>query len=71
MTDSSLAPTAEFAAQANGRPELFEQANADYEAFWADQARSRITWAKDFDATLDWSDAPFAKWYVGGQLNVA
>ena len=34
MTDSSLAPTAEFAAQANGRPELFDQAAADYEAFW-------------------------------------
>jgi acetyl-CoA synthetase len=71
MTDSSLAPTAEFAEQANGRPELFEQAAADYEAFWAEQARSRITWAKDFDTTLDWSDAPFAKWYVGGELNVA
>ncbi|MFN2319823.1 MAG: acetate--CoA ligase [Dermatophilaceae bacterium] len=71
MTDSSLAPTAEFAAQANGQPELFEQAAADYEGFWADQARSRITWATDFDATLDWSDAPFAKWYVGGELNVA
>ena len=48
MTDSSLAPTAEFAAQANGRPELFDQAAADYEGFWAEQARSRISWATDF-----------------------
>ena len=71
MTESSLAPTAEFAAQANGRPELFDQAAADYEGFWAEQARSRVTWTKYFDTTLYWSDAPFAKWYVGGELNVA
>jgi acetyl-CoA synthetase len=71
MTESSLAPTAEFAAQANGRPELFEQAGADYEAFWAQQARTRLTWTTDFDTTLDWSGAPFAEWFVGGELNVA
>jgi acetyl-CoA synthetase len=71
MTESSLVPTAEFAAQANGRPELFEQADADYEAFWAEQARTRLTWATDFDTTLDWSGAPFAEWFVGGELNVA
>ncbi|MGA8046620.1 MAG: acetate--CoA ligase [Dermatophilaceae bacterium] len=71
MTESSLAPTAEFAAQANGRPELFDQADADYEVFWAEQARSRISWATDFQTTLDWSEAPFAKWFVGGALNVA
>ena len=71
MTESSLAPTAEFAAQANGRSELFEQADADYEAFWAEQARSRVSWATDFQTTLDWTEAPFAKWFVGGELNVA
>ncbi|MBC7310411.1 MAG: hypothetical protein H5T81_10345, partial [Tetrasphaera sp.] len=58
MTDSSLAPSPEFAAQANGKPELYEQAGADYEAFWAEQARSYVSWDKDFDMTLDWSDAP-------------
>ena len=31
---------------------------------------SASRWAKDFDQTLDWSDAPFAKWFVGGELNV-
>jgi len=71
MTDSSLAPSPEFAAQANGKPELYEQAGADYEAFWAEQARSYVSWDKDFDMTLDWSDAPFAKWFVGGELNAA
>ena len=39
--------------------------------FWAEQARSYLTWSKDFDQTLDWSDAPFAKWFVGGEINAS
>ncbi|MEO6413320.1 MAG: acetyl-coenzyme A synthetase N-terminal domain-containing protein, partial [Pedococcus sp.] len=66
-----LSPTPEFAAQANGQAALYDAAAADFEGFWADQARQRLTWAKDFDQTLDWSGAPFAKWYVGGELNAA
>jgi acetyl-CoA synthetase len=66
-----LSPTPEFAAQANGQVDLYDAAAADFEGFWADQARQRLTWAKDFDQTLDWSGAPFAKWYVGGELNAA
>jgi acetyl-CoA synthetase len=66
-----LSPTPEFAAQANGRADLYDAAAADFEGFWADQGRQRLTWAKDFDQTLDWSGAPFAKWYVGGELNAA
>jgi acetyl-CoA synthetase len=66
-----LSPSPEFAAQANGQADLYDAAAADFEGFWADQARQRLTWAKDFDQTLDWSGAPFAKWYVGGELNAA
>jgi hypothetical protein len=66
-----LAPAPAFAAQANGTAEMYEAAAADHEGFWAQQARERITWATDFERTLDWDDAPFAKWFVGGQLNVA
>ncbi|WP_425564411.1 acetate--CoA ligase [Nostocoides veronense] len=50
---------------------MYADADADHEGFWAAQARERISWATDFDQTLDWSDAPFAKWYVGGELNAA
>ncbi|MCB1301119.1 MAG: AMP-binding protein, partial [Tetrasphaera sp.] len=50
---------------------MYDAAAADHEGFWAEQARTRITWAKDFEQTLDWSDAPFAKWYAGGELNAA
>jgi acetyl-CoA synthetase len=64
-------PSAEFTAQANGKAELYDAANADHEGFWAEQARSYLTWTKDFDKTLDWSDAPFAKWFVGGEINAS
>ncbi|TDD32445.1 acetate--CoA ligase, partial [Saccharopolyspora elongata] len=45
-------------------------ASADREAFWAKQAE-RLAWDTKWDQVLDWSNAPFAKWYVGGKLNVA
>ncbi|MCO5304300.1 MAG: acetate--CoA ligase [Phycicoccus sp.] len=50
---------------------MYAAAEADHEGFWAEQGRKYVTWAKDFDTTLDWSQAPFAKWFVGGELNVA
>jgi acetyl-CoA synthetase len=63
-------PPAELAAHANVTADAYEQAQADRLEFWARQAR-RLTWAKEWDQVLDWSTPPFAKWYVGGQLNVA
>ncbi|MDN5914307.1 MAG: acetate--CoA ligase [Pseudonocardia sp.] len=62
-------PSEEFAAQANATAELYDRADADREAFWAEQA-DRLSWSKKWDKVLEW-DAPFAKWFVGGQLNVA
>jgi acetyl-CoA synthetase len=69
--ERDLTPSPEFAAKAIGTADLYDQAAADLEGFWAAQARDRLTWSKDFDQTLDWSGAPFAQWYVGGQLNAA
>ena len=63
-------PSPEFAAQANGTASLYDEAADDRLEFWAEQARY-LTWATDFEQILDWSDAPFAKWFVGGTLNVA
>jgi acetyl-CoA synthetase len=48
---------------------LYDEANADYEAFWARQARELLSWSKDFDTTLEW-ELPYAKWFIGGELNV-
>ncbi|WP_111720578.1 acetate--CoA ligase [Homoserinimonas sp. OAct 916] len=64
-------PTQEFAAQANASSELYEQASAGREEFWADQARQLLHWHTPFTTTLDWSNPPFAKWFDDGQLNVA
>lgn len=63
-------PSEEFAAQANATAALYEEADSDREAFWAKQAE-RLSWDTKWDRVLDWSDAPFAKWFVGGKLNVA
>ncbi|WP_119696985.1 acetate--CoA ligase [Microbacterium halotolerans] len=64
-------PSAEFAANAIATSELYEQANADRESFWAEQSRDLITWQKPFTEILDWSNPPFARWFADGELNVA
>ncbi|WP_372434842.1 acetate--CoA ligase [Cellulomonas wangleii] len=64
-------PSAEFAAQANATADVYAWANADRPGFWADQARELLTWSTPFTQTLDWSDAPFARWFADGRLNAA
>ena len=49
---------------------LYDEADADVEAFWARQARELLTWSKDFTTVLEW-DLPFARWFADGELNVA
>lgn len=63
-------PAKEFVAQANATEELYREAEQDRLAFWGRQAE-RLAWDTPFTEVLDWSDAPFAKWFVGGKLNVA
>jgi acetyl-CoA synthetase len=62
-------PAAAFAAQANATEALYEAAERDREGFWAEQARA-LEWMRPWDRVLDWT-LPHAKWFVGGQLNVA
>ncbi|WP_214108723.1 acetate--CoA ligase [Acrocarpospora catenulata] len=62
-------PPAELAAGANVTAAAYEEANADRLAFW-EQAADRLTWAERWHTTLEWN-APFAKWFLGGTLNVA
>jgi acetyl-CoA synthetase len=63
-------PDPAFAAQANAKASLYDEAERDVEAFWARLARERISWTKPFEKTLEW-ELPFAKWFLGGELNVA
>ncbi|GEL95780.1 acetate--CoA ligase [Cellulomonas composti] len=69
--DRRFAPSPEFSAQANAQHDLYAWADANREAFWADQARELLTWSTPFTQVLDWSDAPFAKWFADGRLNAA
>jgi len=69
--ERAFPPSPEFAAQANGQPELYEQAAADRLGFWETQARELLTWDTEWSQVLDWSNPPFAQWFVGGALNVA
>ena len=63
-------PPAALAAQANVTAEAYDVAAADRLGFWETQA-GRLSWSKPWDQVLDWSNPPFAKWFVGGQLNMA
>ncbi len=68
--DRQFPPSPAFAAQANGKASLYDQAENDRLGFWAEQARD-LDWDTDFTEVLDWTNAPFARWFVGGKLNVA
>jgi acetyl-CoA synthetase len=63
-------PPVAFAEAANVGAGAYGEAAADRLAFWETQA-SRLTWASRWSEVLDWSDAPVARWFVGGRLNVA
>ncbi|CAA9343162.1 MAG: Acetyl-CoA synthetase [uncultured Nocardioidaceae bacterium] len=63
-------PPAELAANANLTAVAYERAAADRLGFWAEQAE-RLDWGKRWEEVLDWSNPPFAKWFVGGTLNAS
>jgi|WetSurMetagenome_2_1015567.scaffolds.fasta_scaffold03021_9 acetyl-CoA synthetase len=59
-------PPAEFAAQANAKPDIYD---VELETFWDQQAKERVTWFKPYEKVLEW-ELPYAKWYVGGEVNI-
>ena len=68
-------PPAEFRAQARIKSlaeadELHAHAERDPDGFWAEMAQS-LKWDEPWHAVCDWSNAPHAKWFVGGKLNVS
>ncbi len=63
-------PPADLAADANVTEEAYDRAATDRDAFWA-QAAERLDWGRKWDQVLDWSGAPFAKWFVGGTINAS
>jgi acetyl-CoA synthetase len=59
-------PPEDFAAQANAREDVYSR---DWEEFWETEGRERVTWLEPFETLYEW-ELPYAKWYVGGKLNV-
>jgi acetyl-CoA synthetase len=60
-------PPPEFAARANAQPAIYDE---PFEAFWEREARERVTWSEPFTSLYEW-DLPYAKWFLGGELNVS
>ena len=50
-------------------PFLYDEANEDWQGFWARQAAALLDWDEEWHTILEWN-LPFAKWFVGGRLNV-
>src|SRR6188768_4264620 len=68
-------PPREFAQKARISKEadyqrMFRESIDDPDRFWG-RVAGELPWMKPFSKVLDWSGAPFAKWFVGGQLNAS
>jgi acetyl-CoA synthetase len=67
-------PSSEFAKNANWSKKTLREYRAlgakNPERFWAKMARENVTWFKPWKKVLSWKP-PFAKWFVGGKLNVS
>jgi acetyl-CoA synthetase len=71
LHQETFSPSSEFSTHAViSDSDIHEKAAQDPEGFWAEQAEA-LDWAQKWDQVLDWSNPPFAKWFVGGKLNVA
>ncbi len=69
-------PSADFIKQANvsgiaAYQALCDEAERDFEGFWARHAREQLIWHKPFSRVLDESNAPFFKWFSDGELNAS
>ncbi len=49
---------------------LYDEADTDYQGFWANQAAELLDWDTEWHTICEW-DLPYAKWFVGGTLNVS
>ena len=70
VEDRTFPPSESFrAASLAASSFLYDEANQDWQGFWARQAADLLHWDEDWQTILEW-DQPFAKWFVGGKLNV-
>jgi acetyl-CoA synthetase len=64
--DRRFPPDEGFAAEANASAAIYQR---DFDEFWTTEARTRISWFQDFHTLYEWN-LPYARWYLGGSLNV-
>lgn len=69
-------PSAEFSQNARIKSlddyrALYDRAKADPEKFWAELAEQELHWFQKWDTVLDWSNPPFAQWFVNGKINLS
>src|SRR3954469_9131428 len=66
LEERTYPPPEDFVAQANAQPDIYD---VPFEDFWEREGRERITWFERYSELYEW-EPPFAKWYLGGKLNV-
>ncbi|NEP02935.1 MAG: acetate--CoA ligase [Symploca sp. SIO2E9] len=71
----SFQPPQEFSQKAHIKSledyqQLYDQAKANPQKFWADLAQQELHWFQKWDTVMDWQP-PFAKWFVGGKINIS
>ena len=71
LENRKFPPSAEFKRQALvADTSLYDESAEDYQGFWARQAADLLTWSTDWQTICEW-ELPFAKWFIGGQLNAS
>src|SRR3982750_1546604 len=66
LEERTYPPPEDFVAQANAQPDIYD---IPFEDFWEREGRERVTWFEPFSELYEW-EPPYAKWYLGGKLNV-
>jgi acetyl-CoA synthetase len=66
LEERAFPPPDDFAAEANAQPDLYGR---DFEELWETEGRERVSWFEPFTELYEW-EPPYAKWYLGGKLNV-
>lgn len=71
LENRKFAPSTEFKTNSLAiGTHLYDQAATDDEGFWAQQAAELLHWDQDWHTICEW-DLPYAKWFIGGKLNVS
>ena len=71
LENRKFPPSADFKRQSLvADTSLYDEAAEDYQGFWARQAADLLSWSTDWETICEW-ELPYAKWFVGGELNVS